>query len=96
MEASMGRLIVRCPATGWGISSGVETDSRSFELTPAFTGTIHCPICRVDHQWSKADAWVCEIESAAQPARRPEGIARPSLRASNAERLRDLVHRQRG
>lgn len=65
----MGMLVVRCRETGEEISSGIETDRRSFDLTPAFTGTIRCPICKTDHRWSKGDARVCEPEAAAQPAR---------------------------
>jgi hypothetical protein len=56
----MGTLMVRCPHTGTDFPSGIETDRLSFELTPAFNGKIHCPLCGIDHQWSKIDAWVCE------------------------------------
>jgi hypothetical protein len=52
--------MVRCCETGKDFPAGIEIDQLSFELTPAFTGTIRCPLCRVDHQWSKIDAWVCE------------------------------------
>jgi len=56
----MGSLMVRCPRTGQDFSSGVETDRLSFERVPAFNAMIHCPVCGVDHDWSKIDAWVCE------------------------------------
>ena len=56
----MGSLMVRCPRTGQDFSSGIETDRLSFELMPAFRATIHCPLCGVDHDWSKIDAWVRE------------------------------------
>jgi hypothetical protein len=59
-EAAVGVLMVRCPYTGRDFPSGVETDRLSFELTPAFSGTIRCPLCGVDHAWSKIDAWVSE------------------------------------
>jgi len=58
----MGILMVRCPRTGEDFPSGVETDRLSFERTPAFSGTIRCPICGVDHPWSKIDAWLCETD----------------------------------
>ena len=56
----MGTLMVRCPATGKDFPTGIDTDRLSFQLTPAFTGTIHCPLCGVEHSWSKIDAWVSE------------------------------------
>jgi hypothetical protein len=52
--------MVRCTTTGRDFPSGIEIDRLSFERTPAFTGTIRCPLCAEDHQWSKIDAWVCE------------------------------------
>jgi hypothetical protein len=61
-EGGMGILMVRCPRTGQDFASGIETDRVSFERTPAFSGTIRCPICRVDHTWSKIDAWLCESD----------------------------------
>jgi len=58
----MGTLLVRCPATGKDIPSGIEVDRQSFEKTPAFTGTIACPFCGVEHAWSKIDAYVSDGE----------------------------------
>ena len=54
--------MVRCATTGKDFPTGIETDPRSFELTPAFLGTIRCPLCGAEHQWSKIDAWVCESD----------------------------------
>jgi hypothetical protein len=69
----MGSLIVRCSRTGQDFSSGIETDRRSFELTPAFNARIRCPLCGVEHAWSKIDAWLCESgdrqDAAAKSAR---------------------------
>ena len=59
----MGILMIRCPRTGKDVPSGIETDSLSFERTPAFTGHFRCPLCRVDHEWSKIDGWVRESDS---------------------------------
>jgi hypothetical protein len=61
--------MVRCATTGKDFPTGIGTDRLSFELTPAFNGTIRCPLCAADHQWSKIDAWVCESD---QP---PSGMA---------------------
>jgi hypothetical protein len=59
----VGTLMVRCPETGKDFSTGIETDQLSFQLTPAFTGTIRCPVCGAEHSWSKIDAWLCETPS---------------------------------
>jgi hypothetical protein len=59
----VGTLMVRCPETGQDFPTGIETDQLSLQLTPAFTGTIHCPLCGVEHNWSKIDAWVRETPS---------------------------------
>jgi hypothetical protein len=59
----MGTLMVRCPRTGRDIASGIEIDRLSFERTPAFTGHIHCPHCREEHEWSKIDAWIRDLET---------------------------------
>jgi hypothetical protein len=56
----MGSLMVRCPQTGQDFFSGIEADPLSFELMPAFNATIRCPLCGIDHSWSKIDAWVRE------------------------------------
>ena len=58
----MGILMVRCRRTGQDFSSGIETDRLSFELMPHFNATIRCPLCGIDHSWSKIDAWVREGE----------------------------------
>ena len=60
----MGTLMVHCPVTGQDFFSGIETDRLSFERVPAFNAMIRCPLCGVDHAWSKIDAWVCESSEA--------------------------------
>ena len=64
----MGTLMVRCPHTGQDFPSGIETDRLSFERTPAFNGMIRCPVCGVDHAWSKIDAWVRDSDLSAPSA----------------------------
>jgi hypothetical protein len=69
----MGTLMVHCPVTGQDFFSGVETDRLSFERVPAFNARIRCPLCGVEHAWSKIDAWLCESgdrqDAAAKSAR---------------------------
>lgn len=51
-------VMVRCPATGKGLSTGVEMDSGSFERLPLISAFIWCPLCRTEHNWSSKDAWL--------------------------------------
>ena len=64
----MGILMVRCATTGQDFPTGIETDRLSFELTPAFNGTIRCPLCGAEHAWSKIDAWVRESDRSSDAA----------------------------
>ncbi len=56
----MGALMIRCPQTGHAIPTGYEADPTRFREMPVFFATSYCPICRADHQWFAADAWVRE------------------------------------
>jgi hypothetical protein len=58
----MGTVMVRCPKTGWAISTGRYIESRSFSSTPVFFGSTYCPHCRVRHEWFVKDAWVCDSD----------------------------------
>jgi hypothetical protein len=65
----MGILMVRCATTGVDFPTGIEMDRLTFVLTSAFSGTIRCPLCGMDHEWSNTDAWVRESDpSPEQPA----------------------------
>ena len=52
--------MVRCATTGQDFPTGIDMDRLTLELTPAFNGTIRCPLCGEEHRWSKIDAWVRE------------------------------------
>jgi hypothetical protein len=54
----MGAVMIRCPQTGHAIPTGYEADPAQFRETPVFFAIAYCPICRADHQWFAADAWV--------------------------------------
>jgi hypothetical protein len=49
------RLMIECSRTGHLISTGIETDTRSFEMLPIVTSKTYCPYCRRHHRWSKED-----------------------------------------
>ena len=56
----MGLVMIRCPATGRAISTGIAADRRSFDATPVFYSQTFCPLCRIEHQWFAKEAWVQE------------------------------------
>ncbi len=56
----MGAVMIRCPQTGHAIPTGYEADAARFREMPVFFAISYCPICRADHQWFAADAWVRE------------------------------------
>ena len=49
----MGVVTIRCPRTGARVSTGLETDRRSFDAMPVVSSYMHCPACGVIHVWSK-------------------------------------------
>ncbi len=74
----MGALMVCCPATGRGVSLGVDLDADTFDRTPDFAATFHCAACAADHPWSKADAWIAAAEFTSTRTKPPPGASPPS------------------
>ena len=58
----MGIVMIRCPATGRDISTGIKVDRPRFECSPVFFAQTFCPFCRTEHQWFAKDAWVEDKE----------------------------------
>lgn len=56
----MGAVMIKCPATGKGIPTGMRADRKSFSRTPVFIAHAYCPFCRTQHEWFAKDAWVEE------------------------------------
>jgi hypothetical protein len=36
----------------------MESERSRFASTPVFFARTLCPLCRVDHEWFAADAWI--------------------------------------
>ena len=53
-------LMIECSRTGRLISTGIETDVRSFEMLQTY-----CAYCRRYHRWSKEDACFDQITAEA-------------------------------
>jgi hypothetical protein len=59
--------MIRCPATGTAIHTGIKSERSRFASTPVFFARTLCPVCRVNHEWFAADAWVEEERAFKQP-----------------------------
>ena len=76
-----GVVMVRCPATGRELSTGVEMDAVTFERLADIRSRIKCPVCNLDHDWSTRDAWL------GNPA--PSAPALPWLFINNLSAVND-------
>ena len=61
----MGSVVIRCPATGRTIPTGIEADRLKFACSPVFFSDAYCPMCNANHRWFARDAWVEETQSEA-------------------------------
>ena len=54
----MPQLIVLCPATGQGLSTGVDMSPAEFRIAVILPSTVPCPHCHREHTWYKSDAFL--------------------------------------
>ena len=52
----MGIIMINCPATGHGVSTGIEVCAT--DQLPIVTATTVCPECGRVHVWTKNEAWL--------------------------------------
>jgi hypothetical protein len=50
----MGRVMITCPDTGEGVSTGIEMDETSFSYIPRTEAFYSCPSCGGKHRLSEA------------------------------------------
>jgi hypothetical protein len=55
-ETIMGIIMINCPATGHGVSTGIEVVGT--DQLPIVTATTICPECGRVHEWTKNEAWL--------------------------------------
>ena len=65
--------MLRCPTTGRGFATGVNTDEATFKRMPDTIGTARCPHRGQEHRWRPGDARLLDVVP-------------PSLWVENAER----------
>jgi hypothetical protein len=64
MEVPMGTVVIRCPATGITLPTGIRADRLKFACSPVFFADTYCPACETEHRWFAREAWVEEPEAA--------------------------------
>jgi hypothetical protein len=64
----MGTVMIRCPATGCDISTGIAASREDLARSPVFFARSFCPICRTRHEWFATEAWVAERADSAEAA----------------------------
>ena len=62
-EVLMGTVVIRCPATGSTIATGITADRLKFACSPVFFADAYCPACDTLHRWFAREAWVEEPRS---------------------------------
>ena len=84
----MAAMMIRCPTTGQAVSTQIETEPQVFRDLPDVSARLRCPLCREEHVWSTAEAWLGEplllspvgpapaLPSATRERRRPPGRRR--------------------
>lgn len=50
-------LVVKCPATGNDIPTGIEMTRDAFKAADLSPQPVRCPHCQKDHTWYKSDAF---------------------------------------
>ena len=58
----MGIVMIKCPASGRAIATGMEADLEDFSRSPVFFARTFCAICRSSHEWFAREAWVHELD----------------------------------
>jgi hypothetical protein len=51
-------LMIRCPANGQPIATGIEIELESLVQLPQVRSELICPCCGGRHTWSPEQAWL--------------------------------------
>jgi hypothetical protein len=64
----MAKLMIRCPATGRPVFTGIETHPASIAMLPPVNTSLVCSLCGNTHIWSMLDVeFVCEPVDRTEP-----------------------------
>lgn len=57
----MALLMIRCPATGCEVSTGIRIPGSDWNHMAEFYAYTRCPICQSDHEWSEKDVRLSKL-----------------------------------
>lgn len=60
----MPMLLVKCPATGHDLKTGIEMDKAAFKAADLSPAPVRCPYCEKDHTWYKSDLFFQSTKAA--------------------------------
>jgi hypothetical protein len=68
----MYTIMIKCPATGRWVSTGIDIEPSTFAHIPDVVAHAHCPACGREHPWTKRNAMISPFAtSASQSGKRP-------------------------
>lgn len=56
------KVMIDCPNQGEPLFTGIAMDEQSFKTATLENNSIYCAHCNVQHPWSKADAYLLELQ----------------------------------
>ena len=56
----MSSVMIRCPNTGRGVSTEIETEPNVFRKLPKVAARMRCPACGQEHVWTVSSAWLAK------------------------------------
>jgi hypothetical protein len=68
----MSSVMIRCPATGHAVSTGIETEPVVFRRLPKVTARMRCPACGQEHAWNVGVAWLAGEPLPVEPVEHTE------------------------
>ena len=57
-NSGVPKIVIRCPAMGKPIDTGLHTEAVVFRSLEGFTFEVKCPKCGSIHKWTTANAWI--------------------------------------
>lgn len=67
----MATVMIRCPRTGFAVSTQIDTEAAVFERLPSVAARLQCPACGEEHVWTASDAWLSDSPLVPEPQEAP-------------------------
>jgi hypothetical protein len=63
----MSSVMIRCPETGFAVSTQIEVESSVFRALPKVAARMACPACGREHVWTPSAAWLDDENKVVTP-----------------------------